>query len=196
MPAFLRSAAIAAAAAAFGVTAPAAADASTPPYTPPSPSNWSGTACAGRTFTHTVAPGTFDAARALTASITGAGAAAPSPAMFLAARTTYSMTSNGSGGAVIALRFPASAAGAYNVSIAEQGTGKVSYGAITVEPAGVGVCPAIDIATPDPVPTNTSNLAVTGTHVNAGIAWFAGGFVMLGAVLAAVVARRRQARQG
>lgn len=199
MPKLLRPAAALAAAAALTVAAPAAAFAA-PLYNPAAPTDWNGTACAGHTFSHTLPAGSFDDSAALTASITGTSAAVPLPATFLAAQTSYSLKSSASGAATVKLQFPAAASGSYNVSVAEPGSAKVSYGAITVAAPGTASCgttPAVDPPPVDPpaAATPTSPLAVTGTHVNFAVIWSAGGAVIAGAAFVMIAGVRRQLRR-
>lgn len=197
MPALIRIAAVVATATALTVAAPLAANAAQ--YPPTTPADWNAAACAGGTFTHTLPSGTFGASRTLRESVTGASKAVPTPATFLAAHTSYSLTSTSSGSAIIKLKFPSAASGSYNVSIAQQGGGKASYGAITVDAPGSGACvanPAVDPST-DPVAASatTGALATTGTHISEGLLGTALGAVLIGGVLAFVARRRRQPRR-
>ncbi|MFC4243663.1 hypothetical protein ACFOYW_09785 [Gryllotalpicola reticulitermitis] len=211
MPALLRTAAVAAAATVLAVATPLAAQAASPaPYAPSKQASWSAAVCAGGTLHHQLPTGTFGASRALLETVTGTGDDAALPGVFLAAQTSYSLTSTARGAATVDLTFPTSAVGSYDVSLAQLGGGATSYGAVTVNTPGSTECPVVAAADSppdspvklsadapaDPPPAAaTTQLAATGSTVNAGVVWGAGGAIILGAAATLVFGRRRQPRR-
>ena len=196
MIAFIRTASAVAAAATLAVAIPIGAQAaSPPPYPPAKDASWSAQVCAGKTLTHVLPPGTFGDSRSLREFITGAANAVPLAAMFVAAQTSYSLTSTANGSATVKLTFPANATGTYDVTLTQQVGGKAAVGSIAVlQPTGA-TCDAPAVTAGDAPTPSDEPLAVTGTHIDPDIAWGAGGAVIVGAILTLVLSRRRQPRR-
>ncbi|HEY0248664.1 MAG TPA: LPXTG cell wall anchor domain-containing protein [Gryllotalpicola sp.] len=152
--------------------------------------------------------GTFGASQQLLESVTGSARTAPVAASFLAAETSYLLTSAADGSAAVRLTFPADATGSYGITLAQQGDGRTAFGSVTVLEASDPRCdPSVDpaaaapvdppAAATDPAPASArtaEQLPHTGTRISAGVVGGAAGAVVLGAVLSFVVGRRRRLR--
>ena len=185
MPLITRIAAASSAAILLAIAAPLSAGAATAPYTPPSPDTWTTTvhACSAE-VTHDVPGATFAASTPLQLAVTGTSGA-PTVAAFTASRLSATLVSDSAGGARIKLDFGPAARGVYDVTLAQQGTQRISYGVVNVD----NTCAAAAVDPP------ATPLASTGTAIDFQVLWGAAVAAGLGAALWAFTALRSRRRR-
>lgn len=185
MALFARTLAIVTLAPLLAVAAPLAASATASPYPVSKPDTWSRTIPPSTVVVHDVPAGVFDASSPLQVTVTSE-CPAPTLGLFAASQLTGRLTSDGAGGAVLTLDFGATSCGVYDVTVAEIGAAKDSYGVVTV----ITTDPASSTTTA----ASTSVLAHTGTTISVAVLAATGLALALGALLM-IGSRLRRRRQ-
>lgn len=180
MHSLTRALLVAVAAPLLALAVPIAAAAAPAPYAPGKPDTWSRTITPSTVVTHRVPSGVFEPSATVDLTVT-AECAPPALAVVSASRLDGRIVSDASGGAVVKLDFGATTCGVYDVTAAEPGSERVSYGVVTV-------------VTADPASASASLLARTGTVIDIGVLGAAAAALIGGAVLLLVARSRRRGR--